>query len=143
MDINRIHTLLDTQKAFEHRADGWWLEDAGLDVKKMAGVMTGEGARLATVTAVPISEHDCRLIYHWDIEGLLINIAAATRAGRIASIAGICAAADWIEREIHDYFAVEFDGRADMPPLVLRPEDRPGIFRWDLRSDEGKKGGNP
>jgi NADH-quinone oxidoreductase subunit C len=143
MDINRIHALLDSRNAFQHRADGWWLEDAGLDVKKMAGAMAGEGARLATVTAVPVSERDCRLIYHWDIEGLLINIAAPTRAGRIPSIAGLCPAADWIEREIHDYFAVEFDGRTDTPPLVLRPEDRPGIFRWNSSSDEGKKGGKP
>jgi hypothetical protein len=143
MDINRIHSLLDSRKTLERRADGWWLEDAGLDVKKMAGAMTGEGARLATVTAVPVSDHECRLIYHWDIGGLLINIATATRAGRIPSIAEICPAADWIEREIHDYFAVEFDGRAGMPPLVLGPEDRPGIFKWDLLSDEGKKEGSP
>ena len=39
--------------------------------------------------------------------------------------------ADWIEREIHDYFAVDFIGRDKLAPLVLRSDDRPGLFNWN------------
>ncbi len=144
MDIERIHSLLGARKAFEHRPDGWWLDDAGLDVKKAAAVMLAEGARLVTITAVPISESDCRIIYHWDIGGRVINIAVPTRDGRMASIASITPAADWIEREIHDCFAVGFDGRADLPPLLLRPGEPPGLFRRvPPGREEGKKGEKP
>jgi hypothetical protein len=32
-----------------------------------------------------------------------------------------------MEREIHDYFAVQFNGR-ESSPLYLNPGDSPGIF---------------
>jgi NADH:ubiquinone oxidoreductase subunit C len=48
--------------------------------------------------------------------------------------------ADWIEREIHDYFAVDFAGRK-LPTLVLSEKDPPGIFSWNFLW-KGKEGGH-
>lgn len=139
MDIKKIRSQLGLKKSWDKRIDGWWLEDHEMDVEKMARTMIKIGARLVTMTALPASNDDCKMIYHWDIKGHLLNFITATREGKLPSIANICPAANWIEREIHDYFAVNFTGR-ELPPLVLRPDDISGIFRWDFQW-KGEQGG--
>jgi len=84
--------------------------------------------RLITLTAVPDSTGAYRVIYHWDVDGVVVNISVLVAGGRIASIADILPAADWVEREIRDYYALEFGGRAETPTLMLREGDEPGLF---------------
>ncbi len=72
-----------------------------------------------------------RLEYHWDTQGYLLGIpfqiAGNTQEGaKIESIYDLCEAADWIEREVHEGFAIEFTGR-EYVPLMLRPGDKPGV----------------
>ncbi len=128
LDLNSIRDELETSADWEERADGLWLLDARLDVERMAQVMLAGEARLSTITATPFGERECRLAYHWDSDGRLLTFVTRTHAGHIASVSAICPAADWIEREIHDYFAVTFTGR-ESEPLVLRTSDAPGLFR--------------
>ncbi len=120
---------------WEERTDGAWLFDASIYVERMAHVMISAQARLSTITACPCREREYRLAYHWDSDGKLITFVTRSHSGRIPSIAAICPAADWIEREIHDYYAVTFTGR-ESEPLVLRAGDAPGLFR------NGKHGGD-
>ena len=77
----------------------------------MARVMAEAGARLVTVSASPLDAGEFRLIYHWDLEGSLLNCVVPVRDGALPGIARICPAADWIEREIHDYYGLNFTGR--------------------------------
>jgi len=111
-----------------------------MDVEKMAHLMTEAKARLVTMTAYEVSNGEFRIIYHWDLEGQMLNMATMTDKGSIPSIAMIYPASDWIEREIHDYFAVQFTGR-ESPPLFLNPEDSPGIFldHFQIENKEGKE----
>jgi len=132
MNIESISTQLGNTEPWEQRADGWWLIEPNLEVQRMAALMVGQAARLVTITARPAPGGECRLAYHWDLAGELLNLVTSTHEGTINSIAAICPAADWIEREIHDYFAVDFIGRVDgLDPLVLRPGDSPGLFQWN------------
>jgi len=127
MTPETIAENLGVQTPPEHRADGDWVEVPDLDVRAMTRLMVGEEHRLVTFTVVP---HDGRLrfIYHWDLDGVLLNISTWTAGSAIASIADICPAADWAEREARDFFGVEFLGRAETPPLMLRDVDEPGFF---------------
>ena len=93
--------------------------------------MVAHQARFVTITAQPAAGRECRMEYHWDIEGQLLTFVTQTHEGSIASINSLCPAADWVEREVHDYFAVDFWGRKNIPPLMLRPDDRPGVFSPD------------
>lgn len=127
----RIRAQINSEQPWERRPDGWWLVDSDLDVPSMARQLLDGEARLVTITARPAPQGECRMVYHWDVAGELLSCVTTTREGRIESIAAICPAADWIEREIHDYFAVDFAGRDDLEPLVLRQDDRPGLFDWD------------
>jgi hypothetical protein len=131
MDIEALAAQVHTAHRWMTRGDGWWLEDADLDVDAMTRAMIAAQARLATITAIPDAEGECRLAYHWDWEGQLLTFVTLTHAQSIPSIAPRCPAADWIEREIHDYFAIVFSGREGLPPLVLREGDRAGLFNWN------------
>jgi NADH:ubiquinone oxidoreductase subunit C len=123
-----------------NKSEAWWLATPSLDVEKMARLMVDTGARLVTVTASQSKEGEFRMIYHWDLQGRLLNFVTTTHLITIPSITSICPAADWIEREIHDYFAVNFAGR-ELPTLVLSEQDPPGIFSWNFQW-KAKAGGH-
>ena len=125
MDVDMLRVRLGTAQSWEKRCDAWWLEDQNLDVESMARLMIELQARLATITAIPVSQEECRVAYHWDLDGQLLTLATTTHEGSVPSIAAICPAAEWIEREIHDYFDVHLMGREDLPPLVLRRQRLP------------------
>jgi hypothetical protein len=123
--------LLDlrAEDGWEQKNGGWWLAPESLDVRAMARLMVAHNARFMTVTAQEVEQGEIRMDYHWDREGIIHTFATRTHENRGISISDLCPAADWIEREIHEYFAVEFDGRDNMKPLMLRPGLAPGINR--------------
>ena len=127
MDVDGIRRELGIAAPWERRRDGLWIEAPGLDVRAMARRLREAGARWVTMTVVP-APGGFRLLYHWDVDGLLLNIATTIGEPRVDTITGIVPAADWVEREMRDYYALEFAGRADTPALMLRPGDRPGLF---------------
>ena len=135
-----ILSQLSQGKSWEKRSDGWWLKTEDMDVEKKAHTMNEAKARLVTITACEISKGEFRIIYHWDLEGRMLNMVTVTDKGNISSIATIYPASDWMEREIHDYFAVQFDGR-ELPPLYLFPEDSPGILLNHSRDNHKERKG--
>jgi hypothetical protein len=112
---------------WEDRNGSLWLSPEALDVRRMATVMNTSDARLVTITAIELPEGEgIRLDYHWDLDGTLATVITKAENGSAASIYDLCPAADWIEREIHEYFAIEFAGR-QCDPLFLRAGAAPGI----------------
>ncbi len=131
MDAEALRGRIAGAERWEHRADGWWLVEPALDVRLVASVMVEAGARLSTLTARPIvppaPEQDALgyfLYYHWDLDGQMLTVGAVVRES-VPSIGDLCPAADWVEREIHDYFGIRFVGREILPPLVTREGDPP------------------
>jgi NADH:ubiquinone oxidoreductase subunit C len=89
--------------------------------------------------ASAVDEFDAfEIIYHFskDEDGILVNARVFLKDKknpRIDSILPIMRGAEWIEREIHELFGVEFDGHPNMRPLLL-PDDWPqGVY--PLRRD--------
>jgi hypothetical protein len=126
-DLDGIPAELGAEGAWEERSGSRWLEPEGLDVRRMAVVMRDRKARFVTITAqLDEDEPEPRLSYHWDLDGALLTLVTRTREQRVPSIYGICEAADWIEREIHEQYKVDFE---DHPyqPLLLRAGDAPGV----------------
>jgi len=98
-----------------------------LDLRALATFLMQAGARFVTITAteLPRGEGFC-LEYLWDSGGHLLNFSFSTAAKTVSSIYDICEAADWIEREIHEEYAIDFVGR-EYEPLLLRAGDRAGV----------------
>ena len=116
--------------------EGTWTESGGvcwfsaerLNVREVAGAMNAVSARFVTITAYQLpGSQVLRLEYHWDVEGRLLGFLFSLSGNTIESIYDICEAADWIEREVHEQFAVDFTGR-DYEPLLLRPGNKAGVY---------------
>jgi len=136
--IDQIPAELGLPQAWEQEGACRRLVAPGLNVRQMAEYMLKLSARFVTITARPAPGGECRLDYHWDLDGQLLTFVTATHEGSIATISAICPGADWVEREVRDYFAVDFLGRESTDPLMLRPQDAPGVFR---RPDDTGQGG--
>jgi len=113
----------------ETREDGGWIELADLDVVEMASRLGEAEALLSTITAVECTDGETDLIYHYRRGTAALNIKTRTRGNCIVSITPVCPAANWIEREIHDLYAVEFAGHPNPERLIRPPELPAGFFR--------------
>jgi hypothetical protein len=104
-----------------------WLFPGALSVRALAAVMNRVQARFVTITAIQLpGAEGFRLEYHWDLDGRLLGFPFLLSGNSIESIYDLCEAVDWIEREIHEGFAVDFLGR-EYEPLLLRRGDMPGV----------------
>jgi NADH-quinone oxidoreductase subunit C len=78
------------------------------------------------------------ILYHFskDEAGILATVRVFLKDKknpRIDSLLPLMRGAEWIEREIHELFGIEFDGHPNMRPLLL-PDDWPqGVY--PLRRD--------
>ncbi|MGB6830623.1 MAG: NADH-quinone oxidoreductase subunit C [Terracidiphilus sp.] len=109
----------------------WWLKrgEGGHtnSVRQVASAMNAIGARFITITAYQLPGNDgFKLEYHWDVNGRLLGFAFNIADNTIESIWDLCEAADWIEREVHEGFGIDFTGR-EYEPLLLRAGDTPGV----------------
>lgn len=106
----------------------WWFTPAEtIDVRGVTRRMQALDARFVAITATERPDKEMRLDYQWDLDGKLLSFVTATSGHHIATIADLCPAADWVERETHEYFAVEFLGRESTKPLMTRAGDPIGI----------------
>jgi len=106
----------------------WWLvSPEPYDVRETTRKMRQLEARFVAITAIERPDKEIRLDYQWDLQGKLLSFICATSAGQMPTIADLSPAADWVEREIHEYFAVDFTGRTITDPLMTRPGDPLGI----------------
>lgn len=104
-----------------------WLAVGELDVRARAESQREKGARLITITAYELQagEGFC-LEYIYDQDGQVQGFSFHALVKVVPSIFDICEAADWIEREIHEEYGIDFSGRL-YEPLLLREGDRTGV----------------
>ncbi len=117
-----------------------WVEKGGvrclspgiLTVRELCMEMNACHARFVTITAYQLpKEEGMRLEYHWDLAGTLLGFPFILRGDspeglKIESIYDLAEAADWIEREIHEEYEIEFTGRV-YEPLLMRAGDQLGV----------------
>jgi len=96
-------------------------------VRQLATAMNALHARFITITAYQLPKDEgFRLEYHWDLDGQLLGFPFVLAGKSIESIFDLCEAVDWIEREIHEEYDLDFTGR-EYEPLLLRQGDTPGV----------------
>ena len=97
-------------------------------------------ARLQTASGVD-APREMEILYHWALDGLGMIVTVRTHVDRdqpeIASITGICPAAEWIEREMWELLGISFDGHPDLRHLLLDDDWPEGKF--PLRRDYTKE----
>lgn len=130
-----IDHMLETLKitdTYQDPSGVTWFATGNLDLRELAVFLTQAGARFITITATPLPRNEgfC-LDYLWDMSGQMLGFAFYLTAKTVPSIYDICEAADWIEREVHEEFDLEFTGRA-YEPLLLRTGERPGVYLHEV-----------
>jgi len=81
-----------------------------------------KNARLITITA--IDSRDCfNILYHFDIKGVkTFKVLIPEDKPTIESITDIFPSADFYEREIHDFFGIEFKGNKRLHEKMFLPD---------------------
>jgi NADH:ubiquinone oxidoreductase subunit C len=125
--LDSILAKLGTAEPWVQKGGVYWLDPCPLNVRNLAKAMNALSARFVTITAYQLPAGEgFRLEYHWDLDGQMLGFPYRLSGNSIESIYDLCEAADWIEREVHEGFAVDFLGR-DYEPLLLRPGDKLGV----------------
>ena len=125
--LQSIPKKLGTSHPWVEAGGVHWLAPGSVNVRELAAVMNGLHARFVTITAYQLpADQGYRLEYHWDLDGQLLGFPFQPEGNCIESIYDLCEAVDWIEREIHEGFSIDFLGR-DYEPLLLRQGDTTGV----------------
>ena len=125
--LQNVREQLGTAEQWVENGGVHWLAASGLNVRQVAAVMNTVHARFVTITASELpGENRFNLEYLWDHKGELLGFRFEISDNSFESIFDLCEAADWIEREVHEGFAIDFKGR-EYEPLLLRPGDKPGV----------------
>ncbi len=109
--------------------DSFWVENDHLDVKLMASELKELGARFTTMTGIALENDETSIIYHFAIGGLDINIKLQTKGNQMDSVTPLIPSANWIEREIHDLYAVNFVNHPNLDRLIRPEQLKEGLFR--------------
>jgi hypothetical protein len=125
--LESIPEKLGIADSWTQKGGVYWLATDELNVRKLAAVMNECHARFITITAYQLpGDQGFRLEYHWDLGGIVLGFPFQLAGNSIESIFDLCEAVDWIERETHEGFAIDFTGR-EYEPLLLRQGDTPGV----------------
>jgi Respiratory-chain NADH dehydrogenase, 30 Kd subunit len=125
--LESIPEKLGVTDSWTEKGGVYWLATGALNVRKLAAVMNECHARFITITAYQLpGDQGFRLEYHWDLDGKVLGFPFLLAGNSIESIFDLCEAVDWIERETHEGFAIDFTGR-EYEPLLLRQGDTPGV----------------
>ena len=124
----RLAAIPGSAQAEEH-GDGLWILAPELEVEAMAREMKGLGYRLITMTARAREDGETTIIYHYAQRRQYVSFKTWTHGGAVQSVTPTLRMASWIEREIHDFFAVEFIGHPNLIPLLRPPGLKDGFFR--------------
>jgi NADH:ubiquinone oxidoreductase subunit C len=119
--------VLASSESYSEKNGVYWYQREALNVRELAKQMNAVQARFVTITAYELPKNEgFRLEYHWDLAGRLLGFTFNLAANSIDSIYDLCEAVDWIEREIHEEYGIEFTGRLH-EPLLLREGDTLGV----------------
>jgi NADH-quinone oxidoreductase subunit C len=110
--------------------------DPARTVEAAAEMLSMTGSRLATATGIEVRD-GIDVLYHWCFEPpgavVTLKVLAERPALALESTANAVAAANWIEREIHDLLGVNFQDHPDMRRLILDDSWPEGVY--PLRRD--------
>ena len=132
ISLETIQKKLGISVSFVEQGGVQWLAMDATNVRGLAQAMNEIRARFITITAYQLPKDEgFRLEYHWDLEGRLLGFSMQLAGKSIDSIYDLCEAVDWIEREIHEEYGIDFTGR-EYEPLLLRQGVTPGVNLRDV-----------
>ncbi len=127
----------DISAVFEHSDKRLYLEIKPAILTKIAVFIFNDlGARFNIASGVDHREQ-IEILYHFTMEEIDLVISLRVKLDKakleIESLTALMKGADWIEREIHEMFGVNFIGHPNLKKLLLPDEWPEGVY--PLRRD--------
>ena len=97
------------------------------DILHVAEVVKELGGRCVIISAYKKDDHHV-LVYHLDIDGMLINVEVELFDNKVDSITPILSSANWTEREFKEMFGIELIGHPNPARLFLDESIAEGIL---------------
>ena len=137
--LESISAKLGSTEPWVEKGGVHWLALDAAKVRELAKAMNEIHARFITITAYQLPKDEgFRLEYHWDLNGQLLGFSFPLAGKSIDSIFDLTEAADWIEREIHEEYSLDFVGR-EYEPLLLRQGETSGVNLRDVVAASSKE----
>ena len=113
-------------------------------VKVASYIFKDLGARFNIASGVDARQH-MEILYHFTVEDINLLISLRVKLPKskleIDSLTPSFEAANWIEREIHELFGINFKGHPDLRRLLLSDEWPEGVYplrrdykEWDKKA---------
>ena len=112
------YKLKEDRDSYENLSIWLTLEDKH-DIQNVAEVVKSYSGRCVVATAYKNEDDTHTVIYHFDIDGLIVNVELHTDNKTIYSITPILSSANWAEREIREMYDVEPVGHPNKDRLFL------------------------
>jgi len=114
-----------------------YVEVSSADVPDVSRLMFRDlGARFQIASGID-TPSAIEILYHWAFDALGFVVTIETKLNRespvVESIARICPAAEWIEREMWELLGVQFKNHPDLRHLLLMDDWPEG--KYPLRRD--------
>ncbi|ACM92978.1 carbon monoxide-induced hydrogenase, CooU subunit [Nautilia profundicola AmH] len=97
------------------------------DILHVAEVVKELGGRCVIISAYKKDDHHV-LVYHLDIDGMLLNVEVELFDNKVDSITLILNSANWTEREFKEMFGIELIGHPNPARLFLDESIAEGIL---------------
>ncbi len=144
---NKLEQIKDKLIAIEQKADNRIFLTCESENSFAVNKFLFEDVPLRFVIATGIDSDDCfEVLYHYsyDQTGCVVTLKAYIRNREepsIESITPILPAGEWVEREIHDLFGIDFKNHPNMRRLILSDDWPEGVYplRKDVSSAKSKE----
>ena len=98
------------------------------DILHIAQIIKDFGGRCVIISAYKSKDDDYVLVYHLDIDGMLINVEVIATDKKIDSITPILNSANWTEREFKEMYGIEPISHPNPARLFLDESIAEGIL---------------
>lgn len=104
--LNEITKTLALRCHFEPNSDSLWCEIADKNLLlQLAEILQTMNARVCMITAYE-KEDGHELVYHFDLNGVMLNLKLRITDKSVPSITPLFKSADWTERELSEIYGI-------------------------------------
>lgn len=93
----------------------------------IAKMLSNFNVRVCMITCY-LKNKSHEIIYHFDIDGVIVNIKVITHNQHIASITPFYKSADWAERELSELYGIVVEGHPNPQRLFLDESIKEGVL---------------
>lgn len=117
--LNTIAHELNMKNSFQEISGSLWCDiDDKEMLLKLTELMKYLNARVCMITAYA-QEDGQDLVYHFDINGVMVNLKLFINDHKVPSITPLFKSADWAERELSEIYHIEIENHPNPQRLFL------------------------